>query len=240
MTGNKYFIGLDIGGTNTRGILYDGKKIIKSREVKTPQNENSFAKKIREIIAELSRGKNIASIGIGSAGVVENTALLFSPNIPAVKNFDFRKIAPSGVSLKVDNDARCFARGEYRFGVGKKFKSIFIITIGTGIGRAYVKNGKVQNIKKLEYPEKWEKEYQYIRDRGSDAELIILLADKLADLIISYRPEAVILGWGVISRKNLFVKLKNAIKKNGMNAPILKSSLGKHSAALGAALLFSR
>ena len=38
-------------------------------------------------------------------------------------------------------------------------------TVGTGIGRAFAENGKVKKIKKFEYPEKWEKQYQKIRDK---------------------------------------------------------------------------
>lgn len=42
-----------------------------------------------------------------------------------------------------ENDAACFALGEAYFGQAKNFKKIIAITLGTGIGCAFVENGKV-------------------------------------------------------------------------------------------------
>ena len=240
MAGIKYFIGLDIGGTNTRGILWDGKKIIKSYETKTPQTIGVFKNKLKKLVARLSMGRKIAGIGIGSSGVIDGTVLRFSPNIPKVKNLNFKKIIGPH-PIMVDNDARCFARGEYLLGEGKKFKSIFALTIGTGIGRAYGKNGKILKIKKFEYAEPWERKYQKIRDRKNDAELAEFLGKHLAKLIKPYKPEAIIIGGGVVTgRKGLFSKLKKSFLKNDIKAKILKSKLGKHSASIGAVLFFKQ
>ncbi|QQG46407.1 MAG: ROK family protein [Candidatus Niyogibacteria bacterium] len=232
-------IGLDIGGTNIRGILYRDGKIIRKREVKTPQNLVDFGKVLRITVKFLARAEKISGIGIGTAGVVNGAVLRFSPNIPAVKNFNFQKIIPTGIQLKLDNDARCFARGEYLLGFGRGFKNLFFLTIGTGIGRASGRNGKILKIKKFEYPERWEGEYQKIRDRKDDMKLAEFLGKNLAKLIKPYKPRAIIIGGGVImKRKNFISKLKKELTKNGIKAKILKSRLGNHAASLGAALLF--
>ena len=248
------FVGIDIGGTKTRGILWDGKKILRKRKIKTSQTRAGFENGLKKIIAGLSRGKKIAGIGIGSASVVSGTILKFSANIPKVKNFDFnnlRDFIPQVVGfhpakIKVDNDARCFARGEYLLGAGSPrqrrgsgYKSIFALTIGTGIGRAYVKNGKILKVKKLEYAERWEKKYQKIRDKKGDSELAEFLGKNLTKLIKPYKPQAIIIGGGVaMKRRNFISKLKKSFIKNGLKVPVLKSRLGDHSAALGAVLLF--
>lgn len=227
-----------------RGILWNGKKIIKNREIKTPQTKGGFEKCLKKLIAGLSRGKKITRIGIGSAGVIDGTVLRFSPNIPKVRNFNFlnlREAISQVVPLRVDNDARSFARGECVLGAGKSLKSVFFLTIGTGIGRAFGKNGKILNIKAFEYAETWEREYQRIRDKKDDKELAGFLGRHLTKLIKPYKPQAIVIGGGVaLARKNFISKLKREFAKNGLEAKILKSRLGQHSASIGAVLLFKQ
>src|SRR3989344_1446354 len=241
---NGVFVGIDIGGTKIRGILWDGKKILRKRETKTPQSRAGFEYALKGLVRDLTRGKKIAGIGIGSASVVSGTTLKFSTNIPKIKNFDLINLRDGipqvGITpLRVDNDARAFARGEYLFGAGRDKKSAFFLTIGTGIGRAVGRNGKILKIKKLEYAEKWEREYQKIRDKKNDSELAKFLGKNLAKLIKPYKPQAIIIGGGAgMQIKNLISKLKKSFIKNGLKVPVLKSRLGDHSAALGAVLLF--
>src|SRR3972149_2996805 len=93
------------------------------------------------LVPHLSREKSMRAIGTGAAGIVEKTTLVSSPNISYIKNFAFRPLWPRSIRLRVDNDARCFARAELLSGAGRGAKSLFALTIGTGIGRAYGKNG---------------------------------------------------------------------------------------------------
>jgi predicted NBD/HSP70 family sugar kinase len=184
----------------------------------------------------LRRDKNI-QIGIGAAGIINETSVVFSPNIPYLKNFDFKKLWP-GQNLRVDNDARCFARAEVSLSANKKFKNVLALTIGTGVGRALAKNGEVAKIKRFEYPEKWEKEYQKIRDEKDTNLLSEFLSEKLAPLIKLFNPNAVIIGGGVSKRRNFFKKIETSLKKSGVPAKILKSRLGKNAVALGAILQY--
>lgn len=243
----KNIIGIDIGGTNIRGILLDERRIVKKHEIKTPQSKARFEGGLKKLIVKLSYGRKILGIGIGSAGVIKNTTLLFSPNIHKIKDFDFKNLLRGKIlqvmgfhpiRLRVDNDARAFARGEYILGAGRSFKNAFFLTIGTGIGRAYGKGGKILKIKKFEYPERWESKYQKIRDTKNDVGLVEFLGWHLAGLIKPYKPQAIIIGGGVIARKKFISKLEHEFVKNGLSAKILKPRLGRHSAALGAALLF--
>src|SRR5712692_2036823 len=100
-------IGIDIGGTKIRGILWDGKRVVRSREIATPKNNGDFREKLVALTESLAGDSRVSGIGIGSAGIVERTTLLFSPNIPCIRNFDFRPLWPRSISLRVDNDARC-------------------------------------------------------------------------------------------------------------------------------------
>ncbi len=228
-------IGIDIGGSKIRGVLWNGARIVHGYEFSTPKNKKGFVKRLKTIVKQLSRGE-ADPIGIGVAGVIRGTSVIFSPNISYLKNFDFSAIG--GKNTRVDNDARCFARGEYAFGAGKNSKSIFALTIGTGIGRAYGEKGMIRPIKKFEYPEKWEKEYQRIRDGRDNSRLVKFLGGKLAQPIRRLKPQTVIIGGGLLGRKGLFAALKKELGQHKIRAAIRQPRLKSNSAEIGAALLF--
>lgn len=232
-------IGIDIGGTKIRDVLWNGKRVVRAREFPTPKNRRDFEGKLLALVPQLANEEHVGAIGIGAAGIVQKRTLLFSPNIPYIKNFDFRSLWPRSIRLRLDNDARCFARAEFLIGAGRGSKSLFALTIGTGIGRAYGSQGRIIKIKRFEFPERWEKRYQAIRDSGDYERLAEFLGEKLAALIKPFSPEVVVIGGGVIERRGFFPRLQVALKAHGLDCAIRRSRLGKNAVALGAAMLFS-
>src|SRR3989344_5100256 len=211
-----YKLGIDIGGTKIKAILWNGKKISSVFNAKTPKTKKEFIKILKIAVKKLARGGiKIKSICVGVAGIIGKNKIIFSPNIPYLKNFDFRGVFP-GFSVKIDNDARVFLRDELK--AGGKDKIVMAFTIGTGIGRAFAENGKVEKIKKFEYPEKWEKEYQYIRDYKTSSALIKFLTEKLGAIIKKYNPQIVFIGGGILKRRNFLRHLSKKLKKETMNA----------------------
>ena len=47
------------------------------------------------------------------------------------------------VPVSIDNDANCFALGEYQFGAGKGCSNFVGITLGSGMGSGIITNGKL-------------------------------------------------------------------------------------------------
>lgn len=230
-------IGIDIGGTKIRGILWDGKRVVRSRELATPKNNEYFRKKLVTLTDSLAGQNPVRAIGIGAAGIVERTTLIFSPNIPYIGDFDFRPLWPRSIPLRVDNDARCFARAEFLRGAGRGAKSLFALTIGTGIGRAYGKKGKIIKLKEFEYPELWERDYQAVRDRRDDEKLASFLGDKLVPLLQPFEPEVIAIGGGVMEHPGFLQKLRAALKARGVSGKVRRAALGRNAVAIGAALL---
>lgn len=225
----KKTIGVDIGGTKMRGVLWNGKKVLRIYKANTPRNSADFKSAFLKIIKNLGRADNIS---VGAAGIVEKNKLLKSPNIPYIKNFNFFSIKNKDLkSEKLDNDARCFGRAEY-FNMKGRNTALFII-LGTGVGRALAKHGKILKIKKFEYPEIWEKEYQKIRDLKNDQKLAEYLGKKITELAKPCKPDTIVVGGGVLKRKGFFKKLKKNI-----NLPIKKAVLRDNAVAVGAAMLY--
>ena len=233
-------IGIDIGGTKIRGILWNGKRVIRGREFPTPKNRSDLENRLLALVPQLAGEERIDGIGIGAAGIVEKRTLLFSPNIPYIRNFDFSSLWHRSIRLRLDNDARCFARAEFLSGEGRGSKNLFALTIGTGIGRAYGSQGRIIKIKRFEFPEQWEKRYQRLRDSRDYGKLAEFLGEKLAGLMKPFTPEVVVIGGGVIERHRFFPMLQLTLKSHGLNCPIRRSSLGKNAVTIGAAMLVSK
>ncbi len=233
------FIGIDIGGTKIRALVWTGKRVARALQFATPNNEHDLQKKLVALVASLGGANAVQGIGIGAAGTVKGTTLLFSPNIPCMRQFDFKRLYPSAIPLRVDNDARCFARAEFLRGAGRGASSLFALTIGSGIGRAYGENGATIKLKRFEYPEPWERSYQILRGRRDDKRLARFLSLKLSSLLKPYSPERIVIGGGVLERKGFLQELRAAFKANGFNLEIQRARVRKNAVALGAALLFT-
>lgn len=143
------YILLDIGGTNTRiAVSSDGALIAKSVTIPTEQDFNlavdSIAKQVRQNFGDAP----ITAISVGLAGVLNTskTELFFSANLPNwVGQPISKKLEETfNCSVILENDAALGALGEATFGAGKNYTSVTYITIGTGIGGAWVLNGVLQ------------------------------------------------------------------------------------------------
>ena len=165
---------------------------------------------------------------------MKGTKVIRARNIPYFNNFDFKKIFPN-VFLKVDNDARTYAIAEYKIGSGGGAKNMLMITLGTGIGRAFVRNNKILRIRRFEYAESWEKEYQKIHGKEGLAKF---LGEKLSLLIEALNPEVVVLGGGVIEKKGYFEVIKKQLRNRTPKLEIKRAKFGKFAGAIGAAMLW--
>ena len=221
--------GIDIGGTKIRGVLWDGKKVLKAKEAATPKNLADFKSALIKLVESLG---GASKVSIGAAGLTKRSILIRSRNIPYIKHFDFSKMKGISFHGALDNDARCFARAEYAKGSAAAKKKAFFITLGTGVGRAVGRNGKILRIKKFEHAERWETEYQKLRDSKNNKKLAKYLSKKIAKLIKPYRPQTIIIGGSVSTRKGFFTEFKQA---SGL--PLKKSKFGKNAIAIGAAEL---
>ncbi|NVJ84834.1 MAG: ROK family protein [Algoriphagus sp.] len=142
----KAILGLDIGGTGIKGGVLVKGHLEDVRSIPTPAKESKeFILETIALFIESYMGYDITGIGIGIPGLVdvEKGEVLGLANIPAFQHVELAKFLEQRFSKPVfiNNDANCFAIGVHKFGVGKPFKNLVGITLGTGVGAGIVING---------------------------------------------------------------------------------------------------
>ena len=148
-------IALDVGGTNIKGALVQGGKILAEDSI--PVSDNNLLAPllpvIRERIASMARSANVGSGQFGGIGmafpcIVDSRESRILSEY--VKYRDINDLALNawaaniwGIPLRMENDARAALVGEWQFGAGKGIDNLVQITIGTGVGSAVLIEGRL-------------------------------------------------------------------------------------------------
>ncbi|MCD6544882.1 MAG: ROK family protein [Flavobacteriaceae bacterium] len=150
-SGNKKLIGVDLGGTKVVAGLVEEANILKQEYSLIPNTSKNKQDIIDTIIKVIDSvyNKNVAGIGIGIPSLVDrHKGIVYSvQNIPSWKKVHLKEILENHYKIPVylDNDANCFALGEYKFGTGKGDENFVGITLGTGIGSGIISKGHLLN-----------------------------------------------------------------------------------------------
>ena len=146
-------IGIDIGGTSIKGAAIDSiGKVYETFSMPFIKGEpgevtiRKLAETVKVYISSFKLEKKIVGIGIGSPGtlnvkdgIVEYANNLGWYNLPVADIM--RETLPYPVRLT--NDANAAALGEAKYGAGKEYANIIMLTLGTGVGGGIIINGKL-------------------------------------------------------------------------------------------------
>jgi fructokinase len=151
--------GIDLGGTKIEGaIIYQLQPLKVSRRLRLPtEREKGYEHIVDQIVRVVNMMKEETSlvpgyIGIGTPGILDpNTQLIKNSNTLVLNgkplHQDLEKAL--GVSIRMANDANCFAIAETLIGaVAQKVphaQVVFGTIMGTGVGGGLVINGKIRN-----------------------------------------------------------------------------------------------
>jgi len=148
-----YSIGIDIGGTKIRGVLWDGEKVIDDYELATPLDSlDHFLVMVKAVVDPLlERAKTnkvpVKGIGIGMPGKEDKkTGKIYRvSNLPLLQGQMCGQLIRGIINLPIvlDNDACTFTRAEVLAGAAKGYSNVFGLTLGTGIGGSWWVNGEI-------------------------------------------------------------------------------------------------
>lgn len=145
-------IGIDIGGSHVAvGVVNRSGKILQLLE-KDYTEEEKKSGKLMEIaedfvvytIDELKKEYKVESVGVAVPGTISNGKILKSVNL-GIENYDLKKNLELRLKERVSvrNDAKCAALAESKYGRNSDKKNILFLSLGTGIGGAYINNGSL-------------------------------------------------------------------------------------------------
>lgn len=151
----KYFIGIDLGGTNVRTLLVDEEgnsysevKDVTEREKGPDYVVSKIIRQIESLDFSVCGGiENVQGIGIGVPGPVDtrNGVMIMATNLPGFEQFPVCQRLSDRFNLPtfIDNDANVAGLAEALLGAGKGYPIVYYVTISTGIGGALIVDGQV-------------------------------------------------------------------------------------------------
>ena len=146
----KYAIGLDLGGTNVKGlaVTLEGKVLAEANTATLDSAGGTWRKNVRKVYQELQK-------------VVQHEPAYVGLAAPGLPSQDYRSIAcmPGRLAgleglvwqdylrfrgpVPILNDAQAALLGEVWLGAAKSARNVFLLTLGTGVGGAAIVDGKL-------------------------------------------------------------------------------------------------
>ena len=150
----KYYVGIDLGGTNiVAGVDDEEYNIIAKASTKTncPRPEKEIADDMAKMALEAVKNANLTIddiewIGVGTPGIANSaTGIIEYSNNLGFKNTPMVKYIQETIDKPVfiENDANAAAYGEFVAGAAKGAKNAVCITLGTGVGGGIIVDGKI-------------------------------------------------------------------------------------------------
>lgn len=150
----KYYVGIDLGGTNiVAGVVDEEYNIIAKASTKTncPRPEKKIADDMAKMALQAVENAGLTIdqiewVGIGTPGIANSsTGIIEYSNNLGFKNTPMVKYIQETINKPVfiENDANAAAYGEFVAGAAKGAKNAVCITLGTGVGGGIIVDGKI-------------------------------------------------------------------------------------------------
>jgi glucokinase len=151
----KLYGGIDLGGTKIQAAAIGARgRVAGEARQPTPTSGGppAVADAIAHAVCEAAgaagvEARELAAVGVGSPGYVDESAgtVALARNLP-----DWTEAFPLAATLSdtlgtrvaVANDVQVVTQAEYELGAGKPYRSILVVTWGTGVGGGLILEGK--------------------------------------------------------------------------------------------------
>jgi fructokinase len=142
-------IGIDLGGTKTEVIALaeNGETLLRDRVATVADDYEATLTTIKQLVERVERTLNTTgSVGIGTPGAISpQTGLLKNSNSTWLNGKPLQKDIEQRLqrSVRLANDANCFALSEAIDGAAQNARVVFGVIVGTGTGGGIVVDKKV-------------------------------------------------------------------------------------------------
>ncbi|MDQ3856635.1 MAG: ROK family protein, partial [Chloroflexota bacterium] len=154
----RFGLGIDLGGTKIlAGVInVDTGEVVSTAKKKTKSEAGAdeVLSRLGDVAeeclagAKLDKDRHLVGAGVAAAGQVNprKGVLIAAPNLGGLSNL---AIGPAlskrlGIPVRLGNDVQGAALGEMGFGAGKGADRVVCVFVGTGVGGALVREGKLE------------------------------------------------------------------------------------------------
>jgi glucokinase len=139
-------IGIDLGGTQIKGVLVNADGEVLRRELR-PTNDDSddraWTQTIRVLADELGAG---LPVGLSAPGLAarDRRSIAFLPGrLHGLEGLDWTSFLARPPLVPVTNDAHASLLGEAWIGTARGLRDVVLLTLGTGVGGAILSDGRL-------------------------------------------------------------------------------------------------
>lgn len=138
-------IGMDLGGTHTRAAVVDRSTGKVVAQVKDTHADKSPAGVVASMAAAVAAATKLAGVegllpcGVGAAAQLNGDIITLAPNL-GWRDIPFGALLATALRrpVKVVNDLKAAAWGEYKMGAAKGESDTYTLFVGSGIGSAII------------------------------------------------------------------------------------------------------
>ncbi len=141
-------VGVEVTTSAFKSVCLDvGGNLINSHSATMARGDDTAPQLVSFIRELLVRYGDFDRIGITIPGLIsrDSRRVAFSASFPEHQDVDLVAELEKVTKLKIliENDANAAAYGEYLLGAGRGSRSMFYVTLGTGVGGAFVFDGRI-------------------------------------------------------------------------------------------------
>ena len=140
-------IGLDLGGTQVKGVILDTHNRILRQDSLPTEDGPGWQENVRELLLRLraTTGIPVDRIGLSAPGLAapDNRSIAYMPGrLQGLEGLDWGQFLGLP-GTRVLNDAHAALLAESRLGAGQGFQHLILLTLGTGVGGGLLLNGQL-------------------------------------------------------------------------------------------------
>ncbi len=141
-------VGVEVTTSAFKSVCLDGSgKLIDTHKAKMIRGDDTAPQLVAFIKELLVKYGDFDRIGITIPGLInrDTRRVAFSASFPEHQEIDLLTELEKVTKLKIliENDANAAAYGEYMLGAGRGSRSMFYVTLGAGVGGAFIFDGKI-------------------------------------------------------------------------------------------------
>lgn len=141
-------IGIEVTASEFIAVCLSADGTVSGSERKAISDRDESVSEVVEFAAEVKDKLGpVERIGVAVPGLIrrETSRVAYSARIPAHEGIDIAAKIESATGLKtvLENDANAAAYAEYKLGAGRGSRHMFYATVGTGVGGAFIIDGRI-------------------------------------------------------------------------------------------------